>query len=277
MTAQEIIDEIISKTKLDVFPKGETCDRLISGNSKKEVHKIATTFMLTADVLEEAVSQGVDMVITHEPTWYTGADSTEWLLNDPVYKRKEAIIEESGIVVWRFHDYMHMSKDGDGIYRGFEIETGWEKYQMKENYNDGFEKFGKCYNIPETSLEALCLFFRETMKMKVIQIIGDRNMLIQRVAVLVGGGSLGLGIENLPMRLMNARNIELAICGDITEWTLPAYIRDASQLGMKKAMLTLGHERSEEWGMKYLVNWLAAIVKDIEICFIDAGEPFSYL
>ena len=113
--------------------------------------------------------------------------------------------------------------------------------------------------------------------MQVIQIVGSPEMKVERVAVLVGGGSLGLGIENLPMRLIKEKDIDLVVCGDITEWTLPAYIRDASQLGMNKGMLVLGHERSEEPGMKYLPEWLKSAVGDIPVEFIDAKEPFLYL
>ena len=81
----------------------------------------------------------------------------------------------------------------------------------------------------------------------------------------------------MPMKLMKDNQLDLAICGDITEWTLSAYVRDAAALGMNKAMLVLGHERSEEAGMEYLGEWLKDITADIPVLFIDAGEPFGYL
>ena len=46
---------------------------------------------------------------------------------------------------------------------------------------------------------------------------------------------------------------------------------------MKKGMLVLGHERSEEWGMKHLVDWLESVTEGIPAVFLDAGEPFTYL
>lgn len=60
----------------------------------------------------------------------------------------------------------------------------------------------------------------------------------------------------MPMKLMKDNQLDLAICGDITEWTLSAYVRDAAALGMNKAMLVLGHERSEEAGMNIWENGL---------------------
>jgi putative NIF3 family GTP cyclohydrolase 1 type 2 len=76
---------------------------------------------------------------------------------------------------------------------------------------------------------------------------------------------------------MCKENIDVVICGDITEWTLSAYVRDATMLGMNKGMLVLGHERSEEWGMKHLVGWLELVAPGVLVTFVDAGEPFTYL
>ena len=102
-------------------------------------------------------------------------------------------------------------------------------------------------------------------------------MNIERVGVLVGGGSLGLGLEERPIQMMEQNNIDLLICGDIVEWTISSYVRDAVALGFNKGMLVLGHERSEEMGMKHLVEWLEDIVDDIPVHFIDSKEPFEYL
>lgn len=276
MTVKEIIDGMIQKTGLKPLPQDKTCDRLMAGSYDMEVTKIVTTFMATVEVIREAVDIGANFIITHEPTWFTGMDTTEWLEKDPVYLQKKKLLEENRIAVWRFHDHMHMGAE-DGIYRGFEKEFGWDIYKMAETEDNRLKHFGACYSIPEISLKNLCQLFKDQLDMDVVQIVGNPNMLVRRVGVLVGGGSLGLGREERPMMLMEERKLDLVICGDITEWTLSAYVRDAAALGMNKGMLVLGHERSEEWGMKYLGEWMHSITGDIEITFLDAGEPFSYM
>lgn len=276
MTVKDIIDEMIQKTGLKPLPQDRTCDRLVAGNYDMEVTKIVTTFMATVEVIREAADIGANFIITHEPTWFTGMDTTEWLEKDPVYLQKKRLLEENGIAVWRFHDHMHMGSE-DGIYRGFEKEFGWDIYKMAEVEGSELNHFGACYCIPEISLKNLCLLFKDQLDMDVVQIVGNPDMPVSRVGVLVGGGSLGLGLEERPMVLMKERNLDLVICGDITEWTISAYVRDAAALGMNKGMLVLGHERSEEWGMKYLGDWMHSITADVEIVFLDAGEPFSYL
>jgi hypothetical protein len=81
----------------------------------------------------------------------------------------------------------------------------------------------------------------------------------------------------MPMELMCRRNLDTIICGEITEWTLPAYVRDAWQLGLHKSILILGHERSEEPGMKHLGPWLRSVTGDIPVLYIPSDEPFITL
>ena len=45
---------------------------------------------------------------------------------------------------------------------------------------------------------------------------------------------------------------------------------------MNRAIIVLGHERSEEPGMKYLGDWLSFLLPDLPVVFLDAGEPFRY-
>lgn len=281
MTVRELTDAIIQKTGAPRLPEERTCDRLISGCWDMEVNKIATTFMATVDVIRRAAEAGVNLIITHEPTWFTGMDGTDWLQEDEIYLAKKALIEQHNIAIWRFHDHMHMASE-DGIFRGFEEEMGWEQYRMAPPTTDtlGFGITGKpdgCYELPETTLHGLVELFKTKMNMNVVQIIGDPEMKVSRVGVLPGGGSLGLGTEHMPMRYMRLRNADVLICGDITEWTLPAYVRDAIQLGFHRAILVLGHERSEEPGMKHLGSWLSDIVDGTPVVFLDAEEPFAYL
>ncbi|CAM3539478.1 Nif3-like dinuclear metal center hexameric protein [Marinicrinis lubricantis] len=268
MKVQEVIDRVIFDTcgtnKLEV-----TADKLMSGSADMEVKGIVTTFMATVDVIKQAVELGANMIITHEPTFYTGMDDIEWLERDPVYLAKKKLIEENGIAIWRFHDHMHMGHT-DRIYDGLLNDIGWEPFLMKKHPPH-------TYTIEETTLGELASFFKKRLNMQVIQIIGDPAMKCSKVGILVGGGSLGLGREQMPMELMRDQDLDVMVCGEILEWTLCAYVNDAQMLGMNKAMLVLGHERSEESGMKHMAQWLSPLVSGIPVTFVEAGEPFTYL
>jgi putative NIF3 family GTP cyclohydrolase 1 type 2 len=268
MNVREVIEIILALNGGRKFEK--TCDQLIEGNWEHQVTGVVTTFMATVDVVRRAVKMGCNLIITHEPTYFTGSDSINWVKADPVYQRKKALIDDNRISIWRYHDHMH-GGNADLIYTGLLENLGWTKYLNTEL------PMPHCYSIPAATVTALVGFLKKTLGMKVIQVVGDPKMKCNRVGVLVGGGSLGLGHEEMPAKLMNEQQLDVMICGEITEWTLSAYVRDAAALGFNKAMIVVGHERSEEPGMKDLASRLQPLLKEIPVHFSDAGEPFIYL
>ena len=273
MTIQQFIEAIVQKSGVQLDP-AQTCDQVVWGDTDQEVRKVATTFMATVDVIREAIRIGANLIITHEPTWYTGHDTVDWLENDEVYAAKKKLLENSDLVIWRFHDHMHMAAE-DGIYRGFDKKMGWGPYRLP--HRGAGAEFDGCYELPATTLRGVADRFHEKLGMDVLQIVGDPEMPVSRVGVYVGGGSLGLGVEERPMQHMRENALDLIVCGDITGWTTVPYILDAQALGISRAMLILGHERSEEMGMEFLGEWLRDIAEGIEIVFIDAKEPFRYI
>jgi putative NIF3 family GTP cyclohydrolase 1 type 2 len=268
MNVREVVEVILAVNGGRKFEK--TCDQLIEGDWERQVTGVVTTFMATVDVIRQSVAMGCNLIITHEPTYFTGADRTDWLKSDPVYQRKKVLIDDNQISIWRYHDHMHIGNT-DLIYTGLQKDLGWTSYLDTEFPQP------HCYSIPSTSVADLVGFLKKTLGMKVIQVVGDPEMKCSRVGILVGGGSLGLGQEEMPAMLMHNQQLDVMICGEITEWTLSAYVRDAAALGFKKAMIVIGHERSEEPGMKEMATWLQPLLGEIPVYFSDAGEPFIYL
>lgn len=270
MKVCEVIEAILQETCGDQR-LSPTCDIISIGDKEREVTGIVTTFMATVDVINKAIELGANFIITHEPTWFNASDEEEWCQKDSVYLAKKKLIEDNNLTIWRFHDHMHINPNKDYIYDGFLKEIGWTSYMLED------PKMPHAYAIPETTLDELALFFKEKLSMDTIQVIGDKECKVNRVGILVGGGSLGLGREMMPMEQMEQKNLDVVVCGDITEWTLSAYVNDAKQLGMNKAMIVLGHERSEEAGMKYLAPMVEELLPEIKVTFVDAKEPFRYL
>jgi putative NIF3 family GTP cyclohydrolase 1 type 2 len=268
MKVREVVEAVLNLNGGRKFEK--TCDQLIEGDWDYQVTGVVTTFMATVDVIRRAIDIGCNLIITHEPTYFTGVDRPEWLKDDAVFHRKKALIDDNKISIWRYHDHMHLGNT-DLIYAGLLKTLGWKEYLQKNIPQP------HCYVIPRTTVSALVGFFKKTLGMQVIQVVGNPDMTCSRVGILVGGGSLGLGQEEMPAKLMNDEKLDVIVCGEITEWTLTAYVRDAAALGFNKALIIVGHERSEGPGMKHLPELLQPILKGIPVRFIDAGEPFIYL
>lgn len=167
-TVQQVIDKLLED--MCGGPKFETtCDIIVTGSRNSVVTGVATTFMATFDVIREAVRQGKNFIITHEPTWFTGMDKTDWCENDSVYVAKRKYLEEHGITVWRLHDHMHAGSQIDYIYEGLLRELDWKQYLQPD------EKFPWVYEIPETTIGALASMFKEKLEMGTVQIIDAKE------------------------------------------------------------------------------------------------------
>ena len=66
----------------------ETVDTYKSGDENTEITGIATTFLANMDVLKKAKARGLNMVITHEPTFYNHFDHLVPWQDDPVQQEK---------------------------------------------------------------------------------------------------------------------------------------------------------------------------------------------
>lgn len=277
MKINEVIKKIIIKSNAQGVDSEKTIDQIIIGNPNQEVKGIVTTFMATIDVIKEAVDKNCNLIITHEPTWYNGRDREEWLKKDNVYESKKNLLLENDIVVWRFHDYMHHAQE-DLIYKGFEQLIDWQDYKLDGNHDskNPLEKTDLVYEIPSTDVKSILKQLQDKLKIPAIRYIGSLDKPVKRIGLLLGGSSLGLGDETNPIQLIHNQDLDMVICGDIFEWTIPAYVRDAKMQGLDLSMIVIGHNRSEEEGMKYVASWIESFVSNVPIEFIESGDPFEF-
>jgi putative NIF3 family GTP cyclohydrolase 1 type 2 len=258
ITAKEVIERI--QKNVGVPWSHDTVDTFKAGNPDTPVTGIVTTFMATFDVLERAAASGKNLIISHEPTFYSHLDKTAGFENDPVYKAKQAFIEKHHLVVWRFHDHWHMHYP-DGIMVGMTKALGWEKYRVSEN--------GPFYTLPETTLGALAANVRDRLKIRTLRVIGDPAMKVTKV-----GFSPGASGPEGHIQLLRRDDVEALLIGEVPEWESIAYVRDAVAEGKHKAMVILGHVPSEESGMNECARWLKTFISEVPVEYMPAGEPF---
>ena len=77
LTAGQVIDRI--KANVGIPWRATTVDNLIAGTPETPVHGIATTMMATLDVVRRAAAAGRNMIVTHEPTYYSHQDRVDAL------------------------------------------------------------------------------------------------------------------------------------------------------------------------------------------------------
>jgi len=258
-TANEVMNRIILAT--GAAPPSDTVDTLKAGDPNTVVTGIATTFMDTYQVLEQAVTDGKNLIITHEPTFYNHRDDTTILVGDAVQAQKLDYIRQHHLVVWRFHDTWHL-RQPDGILAGVVEQFGWKPYQSSVEPH--------LFTIPPTTVSQLAANLRSRTGSRSIRIVGDTKMTVTQVGLLPGASGLAKQVK-----MLEHDDIQVLVAGESAEWEGGEYAQDAAAEGRHKALILLGHEISEEAGMQYCAQWLKGILPGMPIEFIKAGEPFQ--
>lgn len=258
---QSVIDAILAAIPGERPAK--TVDTCKSGDASQPVTGIAVTFLATVEVIQEAVRMGANFIITHEPTYYCHLDETEWLRGSPVYEAKRRLLEDHRIVVWRFHDAPHRMQP-DAILVGMLNAMGWTGCMEPG-------RPGVC-TIAPLPLGELVSQFKARLGIETLRFVGDPGMTCRRISLRPGAPG---GLTQI--RQLMQDDIDVLVTGEIAEWEASEYVRDAVRLGHRKALVVLGHARSEEAGMKDLVPWLHAFAPGVPMAFIPTAQPFRWV
>ena len=255
LTAGEVISRI--QKNVGVPWREPTVDTFKSGGPNTVVKGIATTMMATLDVVQRAAAAGKNLVITHEPTFYSHEDKTEGLKDDPIYQFKQSFLDRHDMAVFRFHDHWHAHRP-DGIATGMVQALGWGK-----NVDPGNPRQ---FLFDGITLGSLAGQMKEKLQVRTMRVIGDPALRVRTVAGNWGyAGSL---------RPFARPDLDVLVIGEAREWELVEYAADTITSGRKKGLIVLGHIPSEQAGMLYCANWLKGFVTEVPLEFIAAAEPF---
>ena len=259
LTANQVIDLV--KKNVHCPWSAETVDIFKTGNPQDNVTGIVTCMFADMKVLQKAVDDKANLIITHEPVFYNHLDETKSLQSDQVYQSKIKFINDHKLIVWRFHDHIHRMKP-DGIYAGMIEKLGWSKNQT-DNSMIHF-KFG-----PQ-KLSQFIDRLKATYPGNSFRVIGNPDLTVTSVALAVGAPG-----SSEHLQLLEDNNTQLLIAGEAPEWETYQYAYDAYLQGKNKAVIFLGHTLSEEAGMNYCAKWLKGFLpKTINITYIENGSSF---
>ena len=259
MKAFEIIKKVF--TFGSDFNYEKTCDTLKCGSPDKEVKRVAVTMNPTVDTIRQAKEWGADMMITHEPLYYNHWDDHS---DESLETEKRALLESTGMTVYRFHDHPHRNKP-DLIAMG---EYNFLGLDGTVTYPDIFALTRVELNTPMTPIE-LAKHIEDKLGIKYVRIAGVRDEKCSHISAMFGAPG------NVIFELTRPET-EIMIVGEISEWCIGEYVRDAAALGRKKALLVLGHAGSERAGMVYITGEFEKLLPEIEFKYIECGEVYSY-
>ena len=199
-TVQQAIDVVLAAAGGERLP--QTVDTVKTGDAGVPLRGVVTTFLATVDVVRRTAELGANLIITHEPTFYTHLDDTSWLKDDPVYVAKRRLIDEHDIVIWRFHDHWHRMRP-DGIITGVLARLGWPA--------DPAAEYPYVAEIPPVELGELARQIKARLRVETVRMAGPADLVCRRVGLAVGAGGVHAQVPAL-------RAADAIICGEIHEW-----------------------------------------------------------
>ncbi len=280
------IRDVIGKV-LDYHPKFPEeyagCDDYKCGDPENECTGVVCAMSPTINVIRKAAELGANLIIVHEPTFYTSADEDGWneYFGNTIYEEKRRLLDENGITIWRDHDHMHANRP-DSIFAGVLKYLGWEESMTVEPDTGMYAH--RLVDIDAKKVSEVADHLINTIGLNGCRIVGDKDMVVNRVA-LVGHLMPGYykrkdGSEvEYSVRVIKTMEEEadLIIPGEVIDWTVLSYIRDACQLGKKKAAICIGHYNWEELGMRYMKDWLSELLEDeLTVTYVPSEDLYQY-
>jgi putative NIF3 family GTP cyclohydrolase 1 type 2 len=222
------------------------------GDPDTRVKGIASCFMSTLDVLQRSHSQGLNFVITHEPTFWSDSDLIEPIKNEPLYLEKKHFVEKNGMVIWRIHDHWHRFRP-EPMTTGTERLLGWEKYATESKF----------YQFPPIKLRALAEQIAKRLYSRSVRILGDPEMVVT---------SVGRGAHVLGGNISALDKADVTLAFEVREWETVEYARELISTGAKKGMIVISHEAGEEEGMVIFSEWMKTVAPGIRTVFVPTHD-----
>jgi putative NIF3 family GTP cyclohydrolase 1 type 2 len=271
ISAAELQRFLVSLTQL----KPKTVDRFIIGNPETKVKKIGTCWMPYWETCKKAVESGVNVLVTHEPTFYThwdldektgdyyrSSEFTRKLYLDQVEKKKRWI-QENNLVIIRNHDTMDALKDV-GIPFAFGNFLGFNNSEIVAS-----RTYYNVYKIPKQP----AALFAGKIAARLSEIGQPGVAFYGNPDYQVSSVGIGTGCICDPMEFADLKpDVFIAIDDVVRTWTQTAYAKDTGQ-----PLIIINHGTSEEMGMRMLNQLIKQKFPDIETTHFNQGCSYKWI
>ena len=255
--------------------KEPSVDRIIIGDPDTKIKKVGTAWTPYFKTLKDAVSKGVNVLIVHEPTFYTHWDldqKTKDFYNSPAAAREKYLealeskkrwIENNGLVIIRSHDVPDIIKDF-GIPFAFGQKLGYKNEDIirsKDFYNVYQIKKNTAANIAKN-----IAFKLKDYNQPGVAFYGDPDRLVSSVG-------LGTGCICDPQQYAELNpDLTIAIDDTVRTWIQTTYAEDTGN-----PLVVINHGTSEEMGIQLLNEYLRKSIPAIEFIHLRQGCTYKWI
>lgn len=258
MNCKEIIDQIEA-----VYPKTAACGwdnvGLLVGRKQKNVEKIFVAVDLTDDILEQAIQQQADMIITHHPLIFS---PLKQITDEEFIGKRVVRLLQNDISYYAMHtnyDVLGMAQLS-ADYMGLQ-DTEVLEVTEKES-NQGIGRVGSL--VCDMTLEECASLVKEKFGLTHVILYGEKEKRVRRVAISPGSGK---SMVEIALK----KQAEVLITGDIDHHTGI----DAVARGL--TVIDAGHYGLEHIFIEDMVGFLEQRFEKIVVEGARLQPPFVIL
>ena len=234
---------------------------LLAGRMDKEVKKIYIALDATDEVIDEAVTWGADMLLTHHPMIFK---PVKRVTDQDFIGRRLMKMIQNDLSYYAMHtnyDVLGMAE----LSADYLKLTDREVLSVTEETEDGCEGFGRVGMLPEQMTLRECGdFVKKALALHDVRVYGDPDRLVQKAAVCTGSGK-----SMIPDAL--AKGAQVYVTGDIDHHTGI----DAVAAGLP--IIDAGHYGTEYIFMEAMKKKLSQKFPKLQISCAEIKSPYMTL
>lgn len=232
---------------------------LLVGRTDKAVKRIYVALDATDDIIDDAISKNVDMLITHHPLLFTPLKTItdEHFISNRVVKLLQHDI--SYYAMHTNYDVLGMADLSGNI-------LGLSNMEVLEVTDDEAGiGIGKVGMLPmKMTVAECCELVKERFCLETVKVFGDVNKIVERVAVSPGSGK---GMADIAL----AKQAEVLITGDIS------HHEGIDAVAQGIVIIDAGHYGLEHIFVDDIVAYLNKHFSDIMIQNCEHIHPFQVI
>ena len=229
---------------------------LLIGNRNHEVNRVGIALDLTTSVIEQAIAQDIDLLISHHPVIFSPIKRIDF--SSPI-----GLLTRHGIAAICAHTNLDGAKNG--VSALLAEKAGLLDIQpLGDPKSPNDLSLARVGHLPSPmTTHDFSAMIRENLSAKAVQYNSGKTQKISTIAVCSGGGSSFLDAAI-------ASGADAFLTGEVSHHHWLA----AKEVGI--ALITAGHYVTEQICKKQIKNYLCNLFSDLSIICMIEQEPFFY-
>ena len=222
---------------------------LLVGRRDREVKRIMVALDASSEVIERAVQNRVDMIVTHHPLIFKGMKR---VTPDDFIQRRVFDLIQNDIAYYAMHTNFDVMGMADAVADALEIEN---RQVLDVSYEDSIsiEGCGRYGDLSRTySLGEYAKTVKQQLKLDNVIVYGELDSLVETVAVLPGSGA------DFIDQVIKV-GADVYVTGDIK------YHQAIDALEQGLTLIDAGHYGSEKIFIPYMMSYLERKLPQLEI------------